>query len=1330
MKVSQLIAAIVTLFCLAVILITTATSSADGVLQPQHSGLIIGSVADAITGVPLEYAEIEVQLRVIDRSPDGTPSLRRIDQSIPLGVSSLTDSHGRFKLTVPLDESGYFLVVARVEGYREMWNVLVQVKPNEVTSIRFEMVKNNLTTEESEIINEKHERQKLELYEQNPSFIQEPPLIEDSERLVAQPSIEAAYTVPDQVYVSNLQGYTGLMNFDDFVAGTVSAEMGEGFPFEALKAQAVAARSYALERYNRAGIANGGQAYTSTLGTKSRNAAINTNKIILLYNGNVIAAYYSARCNGNSTLDSEVGVWAPSSCTVGGNVVPYARSRACSGHAKCNQSGTSCYPSGGESPCCTVNAGGRQVAIYGHGVGMCQRGAQQFAGRDGKDWQQILLGFFTGVTIANTPGLAVGDQIRTTGNLNTRNSACGSLISTIPSGTNGTIIAGPQRPSCSLDSCNYLTWWRVQYSNGVTGWSFEDALQKVGSNPQPSPSPSPSVSPIASPSPSPSQCGTPPVSFYLSFPLPNRTAFNALINSVFDHSMTASYAANNTVTAFTGEVGQSQYGSLIGNSALGLYGFKNNPAVNFIVNGNYAGAGNPDYLFYDGHPGIDYRTTDQASNGRINVYAAAPGTAHHVASSCCNTIYIDHVNGYSTHYLHLSQRIATDGAQVARGQLIGVSGDVGATGSPHLHFEVKKNGVQVDPYGWQGQFTDPRGAGSNTNLWKPRAYASCNVRWHPDGTLITQNGSEVYLVEGGKKRGIPTTAVFYAYGYDFANVINISAEEFTCLANGPNLASPPPSRLRNVNNTIYEVTDRNFKRAFPSAMIFQGQGFRWTDIQSGSVSGIADDPNIPVYNAPFRDGTLVQASGSQNVYVISNSTKRLLDSSSTLISLGYRFEDVLVTSAALINGIPAGPSITGSTILQCSGSSPSPSPTPPVVRTLTVASSNPNNGVSITVSPSDNNGAGNGNTQFTRTYNNNTSVSLTAPSTANGNNFQKWQRNGADWSTNRATSVTMDASHTMTAVYIIPGGGGTVSYDSVLKAPRCAQVGSICDSGALLNGRDGITGGAEPNQPNTIYTSCPDNTVGTYHIDESIDRIRISTLDGSNLAAGKAIRIEVTVWAFATDRDYLDLFYASDATNPNWQFIATLTPNATGLQVLSTTFTFPAGTNLQAIRANFSYDGPLSPCAGDGDDFDDHDDLVFAMGSSSGQPFQLALEQFGPAANQALALDATLMLRDPFPVLNNWDVLNGTSDKSTRVVVFLSGFQLAPGETSSSVVVNLIDSLGQSFDVAAQDVRGVPNSPFTQVTFRLPTNLAIGTCTISAKARGQTSNSGTIRIRD
>jgi hypothetical protein len=87
---------------------------------------------------------------------------------------------------------------------------------------------------------------------------------------------------------------------------------------------------------------------------------------------------------------------------------------------------------------------------------------------------------------------------------------------------------------------------------------------------------------------------------------------------------------------------------------------------------------------------------------------------------------------------------------------------------------------------------------------------------------------------------------------------------------------------------------------------------------------------------------------------------------------------------------------------------------------LNVASSNPVTGVAITVTPADNNGLANGTTSFARTYNSGAAVTVAAPATVSGNNFQKWQKDGVDYSTSLTTNVTMDVTHTLTAVYVTP----------------------------------------------------------------------------------------------------------------------------------------------------------------------------------------------------------------------------------------------------------------------------------------------------------------------
>lgn len=124
----------------------------------------------------------------------------------------------------------------------------------------------------------------------------------------------------------------------------------------------------------------------------------------------------------------------------------------------------------------------------------------------------------------------------------------------------------------------------------------------------------------------------------------------------------------------------------------------------------------------------------------------------------------------------------------------------------------------------------------------------------------------------------------------------------------------------------------------------------------------------------------------------------------------------------------------------------------------------------------------------------------------------------------------------------------------------------------------------------------------------------------------------------------------------------------------------------------------------------------------------LVLEQSGPAPQQAAAFDALLFTRDPFPVKSIIDWFNLPPNQNTLVMIFAQNLRLNQGETAAAVVVNLVDGNNQTFDVPATDVRAVPNVNFTQVLFRLPNTLAAGTCKVTIKAHGQSSNMGTIRI--
>lgn len=63
-------------------------------------------------------------------------------------------------------------------------------------------------------------------------------------------------------------------------------------------------------------------------------------------------------------------------------------------------------------------------------------------------------------------------------------------------------------------------------------------------------------------------------------------------------------------------------------------------------------------------------------------------------------VVIDHGYGYTTLYGHMSRASVKQGQRVKRGQQIGLVGSTGKSTGPHLHYEVAKNGVQVNPIGY------------------------------------------------------------------------------------------------------------------------------------------------------------------------------------------------------------------------------------------------------------------------------------------------------------------------------------------------------------------------------------------------------------------------------------------------------------------------------------------------------------------------------------------------------------------------------------------------------------------------------------------------------
>jgi murein DD-endopeptidase MepM/ murein hydrolase activator NlpD len=94
------------------------------------------------------------------------------------------------------------------------------------------------------------------------------------------------------------------------------------------------------------------------------------------------------------------------------------------------------------------------------------------------------------------------------------------------------------------------------------------------------------------------------------------------------------------------------------------------------------------------HKGMDF-------TARIGTPIYASGNGRVIIAERSSTygkvVYISHGYGYKTIYAHMSKIKARRGQEVKRGDLIGYVGNTGLSVAAHLHYEVQKNGISLNP---------------------------------------------------------------------------------------------------------------------------------------------------------------------------------------------------------------------------------------------------------------------------------------------------------------------------------------------------------------------------------------------------------------------------------------------------------------------------------------------------------------------------------------------------------------------------------------------------------------------------------------------------------
>jgi stage II sporulation protein D len=249
------------------------------------------------------------------------------------------------------------------------------------------------------------------------------------------------------------------LDVEDYLRGVIAAEIPSDWEFEALKAQAVASRTYALYRKRTAGARPyhilatvDGQVYSGKSGERARTveAVRQTEGIVVTYKGEVIQAFYHASCGGRTEsawelwgIDApylrgvdcdcqEISKYGPWEKRIGKAAVAVALGKqgyrlrdiskieiegiTAAGRVK----QVAIRHAGGitEVPAESLRAAvgysaipsvffdiaiaGNDIIIsgrgLGHGVGLCQWGAREMAQR-GQDYRAILMHYYPGTTL-------------------------------------------------------------------------------------------------------------------------------------------------------------------------------------------------------------------------------------------------------------------------------------------------------------------------------------------------------------------------------------------------------------------------------------------------------------------------------------------------------------------------------------------------------------------------------------------------------------------------------------------------------------------------------------------------------------------------------------------------------------------------------------------------------------------------------------------------------------------------------------------------------------------------------------------------------------------
>lgn len=173
---------------------------------------------------------------------------------------------------------------------------------------------------------------------------------------------------------------------------------------------------------------------------------------------------------------------------------------------------------------------------------------------------------------------------------------------------------------------------------------------------------------------------------------------------------------------------------------------------------------------------------------------------------------------------------------------------------------------------------------------------------YPNYSVLEGPDTNLYLIDGLEKRLITSTEIFRQLGFNTEELIPVSREDLNNIADGPNLTtseiSPFAELLMDMETGgVYYVKDGQ-KEPIIDPIILKAN---YPNLKVKEVTAKTLEQYPKVGPVKLINGTLIKIETNKNVYVISNSQRRLIPDGDTFNALGYNWANILVVPNKVMN---------------------------------------------------------------------------------------------------------------------------------------------------------------------------------------------------------------------------------------------------------------------------------------------------------------------------------------------------------------------------------------------------------------------------------------------